>query len=237
MGTVIEIFAEVSILLLVGYFLMYKKFAEELGKQSAEILLIKEKIYDVESVKKIFNEELEAFKKQMQLDIAKEVEPLRSTLSRENIGYQIINTEFIKLRFQRLDDLYGKIYELKKYCHRSFFLYADEQDYKNKIIKYNELYKNVEDAMYRAAIYIDETVTVSVIDLLNKTNDAIKEFNTYYITDLKRYKSIFNSNRQDLIQSLVDRNNNSLERLVSNLDELPTLLRNIKVEFKKHLTK
>lgn len=233
---IIHILIEAAIFLIASYFIFYKKYIEELGKQTAELTLIRQKTFDVESVKKTFNEELEIFKKQIQLDIAKEVEPIRATLNRENIAFQIYNTEYIKLRFQRLDDLYGKLYELKKYCQNNLFLYIDDQDFRNKKDKFHEHYRNAEDALYRAAIYIDDIVTVSVIDLLNETFKAQQAFTMFYNTDPQRHNFIFNSQRQDLIQSMLDRNNNSLERLNNSIDSLPTLLRNIETEFKRHLT-
>lgn len=190
---IIHILIEAGIFLAASYFIFYKKYIEELGKQTAELTLISQKTFDVESVKKIFNEELEIFKKQIQLDIAKEVEPIRATLNRENIAFQIYNTEYIKLRFQRLDDLYGKLYELKKYCQINLYLYVDEQDFRNKNEKFLEHYRNAEDALYRAAIYIDDTVTVAVIDLLNETFRAQKAFTMFYFTDPQRHNFIFNN--------------------------------------------
>jgi hypothetical protein len=236
MQQVIYIIIQLTLFLIASYFIFYKKYLEELGKQTAELTLLKQKTLEIETVKSAFNEQLETFKKQMQLDIAKEVEPIRATLNRENIAFQIYNTEYIKLRFQRLDDLYGKLYELKKYCQYNLFLYTDEQDFRNKKDKFHEHYRNAEDSLYRAAIYIDDTVTVSVIDLLNETFKAQQAFTMFYNTDPTRHSFIFNSQRQDLMQSMTERNNNSLDRLNNSIDNLPTLLRNIETEFKRHLT-
>lgn len=227
---------QLILFLIVSYFIFYKKYLEELGKQAAQLTLIKEKTLEIETIKSAFNEQLESFKKQIQIDIAKEVEPIRATLNRDNIAFQIYNTEYIKLRFQRLDDLYGKLYELKKYCQNNLFLYVDEQDFRNKKEKFQEHYMNAEDALYRAAIYIDETVTVSVIDLLNETYAAQQAFTMSYNTDPHKHEFIFNSQRQDLLQSMLDRKNHSLERLNDSIDKLPELLRDIEIEFKRHLT-
>jgi len=224
---------QLILFLIVCYFIFYRKYLEELGKQTAQLALIKEKTLEIETVKSAFNEQLETFKKQIQIDIAKEVEPIRATLNRENIAFQIYNTEYIKLRFQRLDDLYGQLYELKKYCQSNLFLYIDEQDFRNKKEKFHEHYRSAEDSLYRAAIYIDENVTVSVIDMLNETFNAQQAFTMFYNTDPQ---FIFNSQRQDLMQSMISRNDNSLERLNKSIENLPTLLRNIETEFKRHLT-
>jgi hypothetical protein len=222
--------------LTISYFIFYKKYVEELGKQMAELTVIKQKTLDIENVKKTFNQELEIFKKNIQLDISKEIEPLRATLSRENIAYQIYNTEFIKLRFQRLDDLYGKLYELYKYCHLNLSFYADEPDFRGKRDKFHEHYKRAEDTLYRASIYIDDNVRVSVIDVLNESFRAMQAFNSFYHSDPARNKFIFEQNRSQQLQTMIERNNNSLDKLTNCIDNMPTLLKTVETEFRKHLT-
>ena len=236
MEEIIKTGIELIIFLIGCYFLFFRKYVEELGKQTAELTVIKQKTNEIESVKHSFSQELETFKKQIQLDLAKEVEPFKASLSKENIAFQIYNTEYIKLRFQRLDDLYGKVYELKKYCQSNLFMYSDPQDFNDKKVKFHEHYKNVEDALYRTAIYINDEVTVSVIDLLNETFTALQAFTMFYNTDPNRNSFIFKSQREDLRQSMLQRNNKSLEKLNDSIDKLPSLLRNIESEFKRHLT-
>lgn len=202
----------------------------------AELTLIKQKTVDIENVKKTFNQELEIFKRNIQLDISKEIEPLRATLNRENIAFQIYNTEFIKLRFQRLDDLYGKLYELYKYCQYNLFSYADETDFRTKREKFHEHYKRAEDTLYRASIYIDDNVRVIVIDMLKESFKAMQAFNSFYNSDPARNNFIFEQNRSQLLQSMIQRNNNSLDKLTNCIDNMPTLLKTVEIEFKKHLT-
>ena len=118
----------IGILLLVILPLLWmgtKSFTNELSKRIANRITLKQEAETIEAVKKIFNEKLELFKKDIQLDFVREVEPLKASLSKENIAYQIYTTEYIKMRFERLDELYARLYELEKHIHEFFDLSKD----------------------------------------------------------------------------------------------------------------
>lgn len=225
---------ELIIFLIACYFFFFKKFLEELGKQTAELTVIKQKTLEIETVKQSFNEGLETFKKQIQLDFAREIEPFKASLSKENIAYQIYNTEYVKLRFERLDTLYAAIYELMKHCQRELYNYKDKADFKKKIELYYEQHRNVIDALSRASIYISEEVSTSVFDLLNESRKAIQAFITFFDNEIRSEDS--QSLNLDILKLMFERGNDSLERFTTSIDKLPALLKNVETEFKKHLT-
>jgi hypothetical protein len=60
----------------------------------------------------------------LQLQLARDIESFKALLNRKNIEFQIYKTEYIKLQFSRLDDLYAKLNELQKWIRfHLFFLY------------------------------------------------------------------------------------------------------------------
>ena len=77
----LEIGIEVILFLAGAYLLFFKSFTEELGKQTAELALIKQKTYDEEEVKEGFAQNLETFKKKLEEDLGKTLEPLKNDLS------------------------------------------------------------------------------------------------------------------------------------------------------------
>ena len=89
MEFIIKLVSEVILFLVGYYFIFAKKYFEELGKQTAELSLIAKKTMEIERTKEEFNQRLELFKKELQIDLAKEIEPFKASLSRSNINYQI----------------------------------------------------------------------------------------------------------------------------------------------------
>ncbi|MFN8431235.1 MAG: hypothetical protein U0V04_14760 [Spirosomataceae bacterium] len=71
---ILSIVLEALIFLIASYFIFYKKFLEELGKQTAELTIIRKKTKEIEQVKSDFNKDLESFKKSLEFDFSKEIE-------------------------------------------------------------------------------------------------------------------------------------------------------------------
>ena len=84
METIIQITIDVILFLIASYFLFYKSFLKELGKQNAQLTTIEEKTKIIEDVKVVFTKEIEA---------------LRSELQKKNLEYQINQTELTKKTF------------------------------------------------------------------------------------------------------------------------------------------
>jgi len=105
-----EIILQVIAFLIISYFIFYKSFLDKLGEKTAELATSKQLTESIEEVKEKFNKDLESFKGDIQKDVANEIEPLKAALNKGNIGFQIYTTEYARLRFQRLDELYGALY-------------------------------------------------------------------------------------------------------------------------------
>lgn len=183
---------------------------------------------EVESVKKAFNEELEEFKKKINLDIAREIEPLKASLSKENIAYQIYTTEYIKMRFERLDELYAKLYDLEKHF-RDVFDYSKNFNQQELVerhsILYREFYKPAEDAFAKAFIYIDDDVSDSVKNFLDENKGgfslAAQWYTARHISKEQRTKAY-----TEKFIELDDQRRKAIEKMNS-------LLKKVEAMFKK----
>jgi|SRR6218665_2357278 len=244
---------------LIGYYIRLvfrfsRKYFEELGKQSAELALIKEKTVEIEEAKYPFNQaleevkashnkELEAVKASHNKELEavkashnKELEEHKASLGKENIVYQIHNAKYIELRFQRLDELYGKMYELTKYCQDNFKMFlnpADEQGLQDKVTKFYEHHEIAEDALYRARLYItDDKVSASVKNFLDETSIALQKFRRFY------YGTVPHSSKTPPQAPIYlrDINDQPLVDMLFSVDELSDFLADIEIEFRRYLT-
>src|SRR6218665_730710 len=161
----------------------------------------------------------------------------KHSFKQDLIVYQIHNAKYIELRFQRLDELYGKIYELKKYCpgnSKMFFHYADKQGFQNRVTKFYEYHEIAEDALYRARLYItDDKVSASVKNFLDKTSEAFQKFTKFCYDAIEAWENRATGDSQP--QEPIERDQ-SLTELLALVHELPDLLTDIEREFKRHLT-
>ncbi|MDR3679211.1 MAG: hypothetical protein P4L41_04525 [Flavipsychrobacter sp.] len=209
----------------------------ELGKKIAELTTIAGKTDIVEQIRKNFNNDLERVKGEIQINVAEKVKPLEALLQKDNITYQLFTAEYIRLRFERLDSLYFKVYELQKYCESNFssmFISANSaEEFKTKRDNFYKCYDEVNDAFYKAMIYINENVQVSVIDFLNETFKAVKGFDVYYTTSI-RLANQLNATQSDSLSKTAILQEKALNRMENAIDKLPELLRIIEVEFKNH---
>ena len=209
----------------------FRKFTEELGKQTAELIIIRQKTLEVESVKKAFNEELEGFKKKISLDIAKEIEPLKASLSKENIAYQIYTAEYIKMRFERLDELYARLHALEK-NFREVFDYSQEFNQQELIerhgILYRDFYKPAEESFAMAFIYISDDVSDSVKNFLDENKEGVSLAAQWYTARHISKEHRTKAYTEKFIE-LDDERRKAIKKVSS-------LLKEVEVKFKRNLT-
>lgn len=234
MNDLARIVIEVVLFLISCYLIFFRKFFAELGKQTAEIALMSKKTEEVEKVKEVFNKNLESFKNELELHLAKEIEFLKSSLERSNIAFQVATAEFARLRFERIDVLYGRLYELQKYVKQNLFYYSDNVDYETKRQRFFKLYQRTEDALYSAMIYIDDSIAVSTNVVLDECSHAFEAFIAVYNTDPRTFGPLIYQNQQ-LVKSLVEKNVNALEKLEKSVQKFPELLKKLRVEFREQL--
>jgi len=136
------------------------KVIGEAIKEGTSTLFAKQKTQLVESAKKEFNESLELFKKTIQIDIANKVEPLRADLSRNNIAFQINETEYVKRRFIHLEILFAKAYEIfrtikdniQPYKYQAQNLFIQDETVKQIL----EIERDYSKTIYISSPYLDE---------------------------------------------------------------------------------
>jgi len=224
MEFIIKLVSEVILFLVGYYFIFAKKYFEELGKQTAELSLIAKKTMEIERTKEEFNQRLELFKKELQIDLAKEIEPFKASLSRSNINYQIYKSEFAKLRFQRFDQLYAKLYDLQFYTKSNLFNYSTEEEYAKLRDEFKLRYRQAEDAYYLCLIYLDDDLAGSSLELLNQCFSAFQAHISAYYSDQNR--KIFRL--MTVSESLLEKNIAATDKFFEIINKFPQLLHKIR---------
>jgi hypothetical protein len=108
----IEIGIEVLLFLIASYFIFYKSWLKELGKEVAKLSTVEQLTQLKEAVKKDFNEKIETYKTQLSEELALKIEPLKSELSKNNITHQIQFGYLHQERSKVVLELYKKLQEL-----------------------------------------------------------------------------------------------------------------------------
>jgi hypothetical protein len=210
-----------NILLSVGvFFLIFiKSYFTEKGKNVATVEDIGKITLEVENVKDVFSSKMEG---------------LKSDLAKGNIAYGIYNKEYVKLRFERIDDLYFKLYEFQKWIKTYLFSYADETDFKNKVNEFHKQYQIVEVSFYKAILYITEEETkLKIIKLLNQSWISLNQFSRLYVND----PNINNYALDPEIRTrLFKESQDSFQKIFESANEYKSLLDEIEVEFKRNLS-
>jgi hypothetical protein len=229
-----EIIIEVILFVAASYLIFYRSYIKELGKKIAELSIVKDLTEKVESVKKKFNEDLESFRGNIQKDVEKEIAPLRAALDRANIGFQIYTSEYARLRFQRLDELYGSLYYFQRFVKDNLFDYIDEKDYESKRQSFFKISTETFDKIQLASLYLDKTSKASVYDLMYECYESFTAFIHYKNSAPGLLTPVFEG--KSIIDLMVERHQNSIDRLEAARKKFPEILGKIEEEFKRNLT-
>ncbi len=229
-----ELLSEVFLFVAASYFIFYRNYVKQLGVKVAELSIIKDLTEKVESVKEKFNQDLETFRGNIQKDIGHEIEPIKAMLNRDNIGFQIYTTEYARLKFKRLDDLFGCLYLLQKFVKDNLFDYVDDEDFEKKRIHFFKIYDNTYDKMKLASLYIDDVALNSIITLLDECHNAFIAFIQFKNSQQPFFRGY--ATDKTLIEALINRQEYSLQRLEAVNNKFPLILEGIKLEFKRNLT-
>lgn len=231
-----HIIIEVILFVAASYFIFYKSYIKELGKKVAELSIVKELTEKVESVKQKFNEDLEAFRGDIQKDVAKEIQPLIAALDKENIGFQIYTSEYARIRFQRLDELYGALYYFQKFVIDNLinYVYNDPKEFEDRRKLYFKLSSEVFDKIKLASLYLDDEAKKAVFDLLTESDKAFQAFLQYKDSQPSLLDPLFTG--KSLWDLMAARNNKSFEALLAARAKFPDILSQIEKEFKRNLT-
>jgi hypothetical protein len=222
METTIHIGIDVILFLIASYFLFYKSFLKELGKQNAQLTTIEEKTKKIEEVKQAFTKDLEEIKAELQ---------------KNNLSYQINMSELTKRRFDRIDALYVDLINLQNYVSQNMFHYNNEEDFQIKVSEFKKLYEVADISRHKCSLYISDELKRNIIEVLNNANNAFILFCGFYRSDTRKLEgvSIFNIQKQELLDILSEKKINYLDTLDKEINKLPELLNKLENELKRQI--
>ena len=231
-----EILGQVIIYLIISYLIFYKSFLKNLSKKIAELATSKQLTQSVEEVKGKLDKDLESFKGDIQKDVAKEIEPLKATLTKENIGFQIYTSEYARIRFQRLDDLYGALYYFQKFVTDNLinYIFNDPKEFEERRQQFFKKSSEIFDKIQIASLYLDEDAKKSTFELLDESYSAFQAFIEYKNSNPRLFDPLFTG--KSLWDLMFEKHEKSFERLLAARNKFPEILLKIEKEFKRNLT-
>ncbi|MEJ5053699.1 hypothetical protein [Sphingobacterium sp. MYb382] len=108
----IEIVIELILFLIASYFLFYKSWLNQLGKETAKLSTAEELTRLTENVKKDFQEKMEVYKSSLSEELSLKIEPIKSELAKANITHQVQFAFLHQERAKIIIELYKKLVEL-----------------------------------------------------------------------------------------------------------------------------
>ena len=175
--SIIDIIIKVALFLCASYFIFYKAWLKALGKEVAKLSTVEKLTQLEESVKKDFNESIESYKAKLDEELALKIEPLKAELDKNNITHQIQFGFLHQERSKVITELYKKLIELHSaIAHRTAFLHPV-----------------IEDAEKEE----QERIT--------RVNQAIFEFNNFYISNKLFFQKDFCGDLDRLFNEYYDK--------------------------------
>lgn len=223
-----------AVLIVIAKFTLVK-FVGKLAEKSAELITLPTETRIVEKIKVGFDKEREQMKIELQTTLVKEIEPFKALLLRDNIEYQIHNTEFVQLRFLRLDALHGHLYELKKYLGQYILVLPQNGDEYFKIRDgFNLRYEKVLDAINGTLLYLNESVVAESYSLLDNFHRAFFAYTVSFNAE-KNFEHVSGSSVNAQTKAVAGTNRiQAMENLQKAWEALPSLMNKVVIEFKKH---
>lgn len=237
METTIEIIIEIILFLIVSYFIFYKSLMKELGKQNAKIITAEELTRTQESVKQEFRTLIADYKSKISEQLTVKVENLKAELAKNNISYQISLAELTKMRFQKIEELVLDLIKLQDFIRENMFWAENEEDFRKNKSSFNELYKKADISRKLCTLYLPDELIQKIIDVLNNSHSAYMSFVKMYHTNPKLLGevSLWDLNAHKIQQDLTNENFKAYQKLDSEIDKFPSILKDLSSEFKKQV--
>lgn len=237
MEIAIEIIIEVILFLIASYFLFYKSFLKEIGKQQAKIVTAKELTSIEENVKQDFRTQIEDYKSKISEQLTSKVETLKAELAKNNISYQISLAELTKMRFEKIEELVLDLIRLQDFIRENMFWAENDEDFKRNKDKFNKLYKKADISRKLCTLYLSDELINKIIEVLNNSHGAYMSFVKMYHTNPKQLGeiSIWDLNAQKIRQDLTNENFNAYEKLNTEIEKFPAILKDLSTEFKRQV--
>jgi hypothetical protein len=236
-NTIVEIIIEVVLFLIASYFIFYKSFLKEVGKQQAKIITAEQLTQIEENVKQDFRTKIEDYKSKIGEQLTIKVENLKSELAKNNISYQISLAELTKMRFNKIEELVLDFIKLQDFIRENMFWAENDDDFRKNKEKFNELFKKADISRKLCTLYLSEDLINKIIEVLNNSHSAYMSFVKMYHTDPKKLGeiSIWNLDAQRIRQNLTNENFKAYEKLNNEIDKFPVILKELSNEFKKQV--
>jgi chemotaxis protein histidine kinase CheA len=214
-----------NILILIGglYLIFFKSYFKEKGKNLATFEDVEAITEKVENVKKDFNIKLEE---------------LKSELQKNNIAYQINLSELIKVRFQRIDNLYENLSVLNKFIAEDMlpFDFSDE-NYNSIGQEYLKKYDNAVKSSIKCDLYITDNLKLNIDKILQSAHLTYIHYIRLYNTDPDRFKNISQPDKsKQRLTDKKDENYNTMIKFKKLSNKISDLLKQLEDELKKQVT-
>jgi len=237
METAIEIIIEVILFLIASYFLFYRSFLKEIGKQQAKIVTAEELTTIQENVKQDFRTQIENYKSKISEQLTYKVENLKADLAKNNISYQISLAELTKMRFVKIEELMLDLIRLQDFIRENMFWAENDEDFKKNKDSFNELFKKADISRKLCNLILSDDLIKKIIEVLNNSHSAYMSFVKMYHTNPKQLGeiSIWDLNALKIRQDLTNENFNTYQKLNAEIDKFPAILIDLSIEFKKQV--
>ncbi|PWH81882.1 hypothetical protein DIT68_14415 [Brumimicrobium oceani] len=210
---------------------------KELGKQNAKIITAEELTRTQESVKQEFRTLIADYKSKISEQLTVKVENLKAELAKNNISYQISLAELTKMRFQKIEELVLDLIKLQDFIRENMFWAENEEDFRKNKSSFNELYKKADISRKLCTLYLPDELIQKIIDVLNNSHSAYMSFVKMYHTNPKQLGevSLWDLNAHKIQQDLTNENFKAYQKLDSEIDKFPSILKDLSSEFKKQV--
>ena len=237
MKIAIEILIELILFLGALYFLFYKSFLREKGKQYAKLVTRKELIEIEENVKQEFRTKIEDYRTKITEDLSIKIENIRAQLTKNNISYQISLAELTKIRFSKIETLISDLITLQDFIRENMFIAENSDDFEKNKEQFNKLFKKADISRKLCSLYLSNELINKIIEVLNNSYKAYISFVKMYHTDPKQLGeiSIWDLNTQRIKQKLTNENFKAYEKLLSEIENFPAILKYLSDELKKEV--
>lgn len=164
------------------------------------------------------------------------LEALRGGIAKENITHQIFTNEYAQRRFERLDILSVELRTLNKHANAFITVITIQEDYHLQQIgkPFIEAHDKATDALYSAAMYIDDSLYLQANDFLKKCFDTMIQAVESYTT-MKQFQHDIKSGDEVIRKDSTEKFNTAYFTLQILIGDLPHLLEQLQKEFRKYL--
>lgn len=177
-----------------------QKFTHELEDHRAKLT------NSLDAYRLDLNKSLEDYKSKLSAELATQVEPLKASLSRENIGYQITHTEYVRRQFLRIEELFSLLLEVNRFVLSTYSTAVDIDE--EAVIKMQEetygKIREVETKIHVAAFFLPPSTVETLFEYTGNIITMVEVFEGYWdAAKSARDKSYDPQEHKDAVETAV----------------------------------